>query len=294
MLLKYKNKNFPYPVLSPFTDDYVGDNFKIDFDFENNNEHVNIETNLKLSSEYINELITRGKAKFALRIECSKSRYRRNYTFKSRKFTVNIDAGMIEGLVRLSPFIICTSSIDDYNCDMFHEDYGDRLYALNSGDIIAVTDEIKFYPNKDKDPLEKVTSMFKFCLNYSDNPSTAYDVDHGGNYVKILMSESSHKILQTLTSSKTRNKNIQHILSAKFIVPTLIYLIDLLELSEADEYESYRWYHVLKRRLDELGYDINDLSSNTAVKLAQEIINDPVTSSMSVLEEQFLGGDYSE
>lgn len=287
--MKYKNQNYPYPVLSPFSDDYVEDEFSFDIKAKNNIDYVEISIQFSLKSSYLNKIIEKGKAVFAVRIESSRSRYRKLYIFKEKNNKIEISSGSIEGKVKLTPFIICNRELNNYKSDNFHEDYGDRSYELNIGDIIAISNEREIITNKDRDPLRKVTSMFSFCLNDTKN-APAFDIDHSGDRIKIKLSKNNYKILQKLK----RSEKLQYILSAKFIVPTLIHILYILESDNPGDYEEKRWYYVLKKQMDKLGYNIDNYENQSIVKLAQEIINDPVSESMNVLDQQLIRGDFSE
>ena len=62
MLITYRE--YPYPVLSYFSDDYNDHTFKSEISYEVENGMLNLKIDLELTSETLKELINENKAIF--------------------------------------------------------------------------------------------------------------------------------------------------------------------------------------------------------------------------------------
>ncbi len=65
-----RNKTFPYPVLRPFSDDYIDVEFDTNVDFSSSEGVVTADIGYRVSSSELIEQIKIGNAKFVSIVSC--------------------------------------------------------------------------------------------------------------------------------------------------------------------------------------------------------------------------------
>lgn len=269
--MKLKHRHFPYPVLSPFTDDVTG-NFEVDFDLKVTESEMQFSAQFKLENATLQQLITERKVIFAIHIECSSTMQRFLKKSSEVNFTFNINQKLLSNVVEVNFFIIANDDIKAYSNSDFHEDYEGLAFSLQKGDQLAFTETIKI--NITKEPIVQTSSIFEIALNpIKDAPLIATDFQE-----KIIISVPKVTYDEINNLRGFIGEDVDQIFIAIYYLPALIealyYIRDLIEQDQLYEVESTAWYRSIANRLKGLGKDLEQLDIDDNIPdLAMKILD---------------------
>lgn len=280
--MQISSRQYPHPVLSYYSDDFPNSEFQASLKNSKTQTTYLFDAECVTSSEGIQQLITRGKAKYAFHFECQTTRYRRIFSSFDNKFTFQLPAQDVDSKVQICAFIIATDNIDNYMLNEFHPDYEGFSFQIKKGDILALDMERSFYAEKEIDPLRRIPSIFSIQPNRNDE-AQAIEVDSSGN--KIVIKLSLHNFDQYKTISL--NSSLQPLLSSMIVIPALVSILEMLknEQNADNDYEECRWYQVISTRLKDFGIELGDhnFEQESTISIAQKLIGDPLTQSLGAL-----------
>ena len=78
---------------------------------------------------------------------------------------------------------------------------------------------------------------------------------------------------------------MQQIFHSIVIFPALVYMINELKMEGGDDYRTHNWYVSLEQAYKNKGKDFEEeiLSEKTAIELAQDILQENINRSMSIV-----------
>ena len=282
--MEIKERLYPYPVLSWYSDDYVDKMFQPSTEVTGNKKFYKIILTYKTSSKSINNLIKEKKATYALHLECTSTRFRSIYKFDDENYEIDIPVGDLNDKVQATRVIIANDEIINYSSPEFHEDFSGRSFNLNKGDVIAIGCPYTFFADKKDDELAKLPSIFSIKKN-SDEAAPSVDVDISSEKIVIYLSSNIHERFSLLNVDQL----LRTTLVSSIYVPALIYTLEkLTQITNHEDFEELRWYRVLAKRLKDLNFDITRLDSENSVVIANALIDDPMLSSLKDLKEILL------
>jgi hypothetical protein len=280
--MQIKPRLYPHPVLAWFSDDYKEKIFQPSFNIEGNRGFYKISMLCRTSSKSLRQLISEGRAAYALHVECTTTRYRGMFTSANESFEIDIPVSDIDGKVEACRLIVATTEINNYASEEFHSDFTGRSFNLLKGDTLAVAEDITFFADKKEDELARLPSIFAIQKNLNVKAETI-DIDLSKERITISLSSTAHSQFLSLNSDPL----LRSTLCSTLLFPTLIYTLGVLAKKEDRESLSeLRWYRSLSRRLKELGIQVESLdndSTENAVVLANRLIGDVLASSMEEL-----------
>ena len=230
-------------------------------------------------------MVEQKKARYAVHIECTQTRYRNIFRSESDKFSFDVDAGMLDGNVEVTSFILATKPLDKYRNEFFHPDYAKLTFRVRKGDTLAVGQDREFTAEKKSDPLRKVPSIFSIQPN-DLGEATGIDVDTSGHKVTVKLARPIYDTYSTLRS----DQSLHQILSSAVIVPALVDVLDEIRRAAVDggisEYKDRRWYLVVGRRLREMGIDPEnaDTFNESSLRIAHVMLGQPLGRSLEDLK----------
>lgn len=283
--MQIKPRSYPRPVLAHFCDDIINSIFQPVVTVKGNKNAYVFDAVFKTNNAKLLELIAQKKARYAVHIECTQTRYRDIFKSEAEKFSFEVSAGMLDGRVEVTSFILATNGIDKYQNENFHPDYAKLTFRVRKGDTLAVGQDREFTAEKKSDPLRKVPSIFSIVP--SDDPeATGIDVDTTGSKVRVTLSRANYDAYVGLKS----DQSLHAMLAAAVIVPALVAVIDEIKRAAADgsiqSYGDRRWYLVVARRLNEIGIDPEnpDTFVETSLRIAHEMVGQPLAASLAGLK----------
>jgi hypothetical protein len=279
--MQIKPRSYPHPVLSHFGNDVVGSIFQPVVTVKGSKKTYVFNAVFKTNNVDLLGLVAQKKARYAVHLECSQTRYRDIVTSFTNEFEFEIDAGLLDGRVEVTSFILAAKPLSKYRNSGFHKDYAKLTFKVREGDTLAVGLDREFVAEKKMDPLRKVPSIFSIVQN--DEPdATGMDIDAGGPKVLIRLSKSNFESYTFLR----QDQSLQPMLSAFVIVPALVEIIEKIRHASAERelgsLSDLRWFIVITRELKKVDIDPNDPDSfvDSSLKIAHQLIDQPLNDSL--------------
>ncbi len=260
-----RNKTFPYPVLRPYSDDYIDVEFDANVDFTSKDGVVTADISYRVSSSELVEQIKIGNAKFVSIVSCRETYFRDVLTSDTKQIVKNFDVGNLRGEVKVDSYIIAVKKIPSFSSPDINPVYGRDSFAFTPGDVLAQDETAVFYI--DRDLFKPVTSVFDLVKNpeYSEGEwRISLDDDHIQIVVSTAMKES--------IDNARNNTNMKVILLNSIYFTAAVHAIQRLKEFGTD-YEEKKWGRVFYRQIHNNGLD---LVSTDAYILAQKLMKYPL------------------
>lgn len=270
--MKIKHRHFPYPVLSPFSDDIIGEPLKAEIEAKALEKDMQFTVKFGLENTTLLQLIESGLAVYAVHLECSSTMKRFFEKSEYPDFTFTINHKLLNNIVEINFFVIANEDIKAYRNEHFHEDFEGATFNIKKGDQLAFTETVKM--NITKEPIAKTASIFELSVNpYDSAPLFAADFQE-----KIVISIPKPIYDEVTNLRGFIGADVDQLLITMYYVPALIeglyYVQDLLETDDVHQVESSIWYQSLAKRLEVLGKDIGQLDQEENIpNLAMQILD---------------------
>lgn len=279
MLITYRE--YPYPVLSYFSDDYNDYTFKSEISYEVDNGMLNLKIDLELISKTLKELINENKAIFVAHIECKNTRYRKKYTTNENQFNIAISQEEINDDVEVLLMIVSKTNMNDFASEEFNEDFQGIEFTIEKGDVLAIDTNKIINVQKDDDGLKKTPSIFS--ITGLDNNKRPLDWEAGSDKILIKLSKDNFEKYKSINN----NPKFKSVLATVIVLPVITEIICNFEDLEED-YEDTRWFRVLEKQLTKAGINTSAISSGDAVATAQKILPGLLEKSLANIEQMLM------
>lgn len=259
-----RNKTFPYPVLRPFSDDYIDVEFQTNVDFSSNEGVVTSDISYRVSSSELVDQIKSGNAKFVSIVSCRETYFREVITSDAKQVVKNFDVGNLRGEVKVDSYIIAIKKIPSFSSSDINPEFGRDSFAFTPGDVLAQDETAVFYI--DRDLFKPVTSVFDLVKNpeYSEGEwRINLDDDHIQIAVSAAMKES--------IDNARNNTTMKVILLNSIYFSAAVHAIQRLK-EGGDDYEEKKWSRVFYRQIHNNGLDL----TSDAYILAQKLMKHPL------------------
>lgn len=271
--MRVRYKLFPYPVLCSETDDYLDNQFYVDFKVAKNINEIQFSMSLIMNDEKLQQMIRDKMIEIVYHFECSKTLFRKLYSTNCMEKIISIEEKYLNGRLDVCCFLIARKSFGEYINNNFNDDYDRRSFNIKKGNILAFYNLPKIEFTKNTDELSSVSSIFSI-LRREDVEKKGITIELDGDKIKIwLGNEEFYKY-----RDNARNALFQPMLHAILILPTLIYAFDVLAKDGIEEYEQNRWFKALSKVLETSGITLTaeTIDDYGSFELAQKILNFPV------------------
>lgn len=260
-----RNKTFPYPVLRPFSDDYVDVEFQTNVDFSSNEGVVTTDISYRVSSAELVEQVKNGNAKFVSMVSCRETYFREVIASDVKNVLKNFDVGNLRGEVKVDSYIIAVKKIPSFSSQDINIEFGRDSFAFTPGDVLAQDETAVFYI--DRDLFKPVTSVFDLVKNteFSEGEWRIYlDDDHIQIEVSTAMKES--------IDNARNDTSMKVILLNSIYFSAAVHAIQRLKEFGSD-HEEKKWSRVFYRQIHNNGLD---LVGTDAYILAQKLMKYPL------------------
>lgn len=295
--MELRNRLYPYPVLSPFTDDYINSSFETIVDLERVEYSLRVHMWSELRNDELKTLLESDKVKYVYHVECPQTGYRTAVASNTEETFHEIADNKVRGQLQVCSFIVANDNFSDYSNACLHEDYSGFTFEIDAGCIMAVGSQVNFEIEKDLNDLSFAPSVILICKNLDeDTKGVIVDMNHSKLIIKIPEKAYYNYV------SLTKEIEAKSILRSMIIIPAIAHALQ--EVAKRDpqsrfEFSRYSWYLALKKNLLEVF--ACDIESDTFVdqdmlNLAQKIINNPLDGALEILARDFgaIEGDYEE
>jgi hypothetical protein len=259
--------SFPYPVLSPWSDDITGANFSTEIKFREDKEsnQVSIHFAATLSHPQIETLIKEGQATFGCYIKCIETGLRRLIPLSFPNGVHHFSPGAMLGNVYIRPMIWSVAQIVKYKPKGLHPEF-ENTFDLGSGAIIAIDEEQVIEVTRP--PLPNVESYFEIKSS-EELLEGDFELDLESNSVVVRMGPSTFKLVQGLRHTDEATRTV---LMNSLYVQVVMQVLYELSISGKEPYEQYRWLYPFSLKCESLGINLEEYSGITG---AQKLLGQP-------------------
>lgn len=239
-----RSASFPHPVLGSGED--VAGALTCDLPSVDTNGPTTVVdiAGLLCSNGSISRMIEAGDAEFAIRLDCGSTLFRRTYTTRAAATTLSLQSGQLQGNVELRVSVQTTKAVAGYHPEGLHPDYGEAVFPLQSGAIIAMAPLFSFELEDEFDPLDATGSSL-FRVRQMDSVDDPVRFDFGApSRIFIWLSKNE------FTKYSQIQGNFPGIIHVGLVFPCLIKAIERVRASSEAESE---WERKLRELLDRSG-----------------------------------------
>jgi len=260
-----KNKVFPYPVLRPYSDDYLRSEFQVAVEMSTDGTTVEMSLAFRVSSDELSQEILKGNAQYVATVACRETYHRKVKSSKDSSFNICFSEGQLRGEIRVDGFIVAIKKIDEFKCTDINPEFGRESFQYTPGDVLAQVETTVFFI--DKALFKPVTSVFDLVSKDSlvaGEWRVSVDEDH----VQIQVPPD---LKQSIDSARN---SVPHkiVLLNSIYFSAVVHVIQHLKDTH-DDYESRKWSRVIFRQIHNLGLDI---VTTDAYLLAQRLMKNPM------------------
>lgn len=288
-----KNRLFPYPILSPNTNDYRDAVFNTEINHEIIDDDVIFKYEILLNNKGIIDLIDSECASVSFLIECPITSFRELYNTNVYSGQFLINSNKVSNFLTITVYIIANKTIDDYKNETFNDIYNKLSFRIQAHGLLGIGDSFKIPIIKDYDEIKSVTSIFSVIPDHeSSNNLVTRDLFSSGKKIIIKLPKEQFDNYKVI-SKDPRNNPIIH---SMIIIPILVEIFTLLKLTEEwDDYEINAWFFSLEKAFEKRSLTFNQelLEIYDPYHLAQLILDAPIINGIDkLLKISILGEDF--
>ena len=265
--------NYPYPVIRPYSEDYIDTVFMGELTVTPENDGYYIHPKFSVANTEIQRMIDAGKLTYAIEIECV-STWLRKLVRITNNTTQKIDPTFIHETVELTPCIIAMEKITDFTNSDFAEEYRSIKYTINVGEVVGIGQKRTFDAFYQNDIIKNGSSIVHF---EGRDTLKVLSCDFTGNLINITLPTEQFEDYKDCGYNKKKYKMLNAILSIPVVVEAIgIIGNDENNPDEKSGFEGKSWYKTIVANLKR--YAEND--DNKYKKL----LNKPFTAAEILLE----------
>jgi hypothetical protein len=207
-----------------------------------------------------------------LHVECSNTLFRRAYDFQGAAHRVSIPADNLNDAVEVNVFMRAVNRIPAYYNPGAHPDYGDAVFDVRRGDILAVGEGQIFHIESSFDSLSRIGSIMQVAESPKEG-DVPMEPEFDGEKIVIFLSKADfadYKLLKL-------NEGIAVPLTTTIVLPVLVEALHVLKEDSEGSDDGRRWVRALTRRIESLGLTVD----SSPIILAQKLLELPVKRSLS-------------
>src|SRR5882724_4995183 len=115
--MRFEERAFPYPVLSPIRDDVQPNAFGASLTVVPDPQAYQLNFGFDLKNPTLLSLIEKGTATYTVHVECGSNFFRQMFSFATPDGRVTIPADELIGTVEVSFFVTAANPVADYRID---------------------------------------------------------------------------------------------------------------------------------------------------------------------------------
>jgi hypothetical protein len=248
------DRSFPHPVLSPFRDDVLPNEFFLKLKIQPDAEVFYIHHEFVHENETIHGLTGSGKAHYAIHVECKRNYFRKVFLLKEARGGISISASDLVGHVEMVGLVVSAGSIADYAPSGMHPDYEGRGFSLDVGDVLAASQTQSFEAYTDYDPLARISSIMTVRQS-EDLDEGPMAVDLEDDKITVVLSKTDF----TRYTDLKADPSLGPLLANQVVVPALLEALHEMRGLPDEEFEldmQKRWFRSVHKKISDLGIDI--------------------------------------
>ena len=266
----WNSREFPYPLLAPWTDDYGDKEFGavVPRAVLNNGKDISLTIKYRLTSQYLLALVSAGKAHYLALVSCSKTSMRFAYPSTQDEDVHVLDASDYSESIELRPYLVATENIDGFASDEHTAEFGyfkPDGFDIPAASILAVGDRA-VVTLEDGDSPNSVIDLVS-------NPKIQdgrFDVYLDDHRIKVHVSPNDKNQIEAI---RDRDKS----LAMATLYPSIYLHVVTEALRNISEYPEAPWVHTMRESIAKHNINVDDEElKNNALSHAQTLMDRPV------------------
>lgn len=270
-----RQKTFPYPVLRPFSDDYMDVDYQTNTEFTITGNEITLNCSFLTSSEELQNEIEKGYAKFVSIVSCRDTYFRKVIQTKERSISIELDADSLRGEVLVDSYIVAVKDINGFRSQDINPEFAQEAFFFNAGQILAQDETSAIYI--DRELFKPLSSVFELVKN-EQLTGGKWKVGVDSDNVQIEVSAEMKESIDNARNSKLSRA----VLINSLYFSAVTHAIQMLK--DVKDFGDLKWARVMQRQIHNKGIDID---SNEAYSIAQELMKHP----LSVLRSNVFMGE---
>jgi hypothetical protein len=271
--------NYPYPVLGN-ADDVLG-SFHTNVQFSPSSDFYDIDIAFGLEHTDLESMIQEKQACFAVEIVCPSTFHRSVVKTSDTAISVSIPAEQLRDRVEMSTYIISLADFDDFIPAGIHPDLAGEPFVVESGDILAISENYAFLADPQFDPLRDSAASF-IKVRENTTQEKTMDIEPDARALTIMLSSTAYKAYE---QARQFEPDVIH---SAVVLPVLADVLGQLRDGEADFLES-PWCDRLREMIV-----ARNLEATPALEAAEELLGDPILRTLVSLAEKQDNRDFEE
>lgn len=269
----WNSREIPYPLLAPWTDDYGDKEFRavVPHAILNNGKDISLTIKYQLTSQYLLDLISAGKAHYLALVSCSKTSIRFAYPSTQDEDVHVLDATDYSESIELRPYIATAENINGFASDEHAPEFG--LFKRGGFDIPPAS--ILAVGEPSRVTLEEGDSP-NSVVDLVSNPKIddgRFEVDLTDHRIKVYVSPNDKNQIEAI-----RERDREMTGSEMATLFPSIYLCAVTEaLRNLSEHPEARWVRTMRESIAKHNINVDDEElKDNALSHAQTLMDRPV------------------
>jgi hypothetical protein len=262
-----KNKAFPYPVLRPFSDDYVDGEFQATVEFRVSKETIKVDIGYAISSDEIEKEIQNGNAEYVAMISCRDTYYQHVLRSSGNTVAADFDKGQLRGEVKVDPYVVAKKDISPFASPDINPEFGEGPFSFVAGDVLAQDDAQVFYI--DRDLFKPITSVFEL-VKKDEQSDWVWTIGFDEEHIQI---EVSPKMKESIDSARNMKNNRVVLINSIYFAAVMQAIQKLQDTDTRATYGDRKWAKVILAQAHNKGLDIN---AGDAYLIAEQLMQHPM------------------
>ena len=287
-MMRWNSRLFPYPLLARWTDDYGERDFSVKLTGTlTSKRKINLGIEFQNGSEFLRNLVTDGKAQYALVVSCAATSARKVIAapFPDGRDAIELDADDYLNELSSIPYIVSTKELREFispeHAGEFREAFPSG-FTIPEGGILGAGVVVR----TPIEPESNATSVIDLVAN-DKVPEGQMIVDLDKQRIKIALSPEDKALVEALRQKSPYSREMTMLFSSLYL-PAVVEAIRKLSSSPSE----YRWMTVLKNALEKHGIDMeSDSLADDAFVHAQTILKSPIGRALTAYKDSEGGED---
>jgi hypothetical protein len=260
-----RSKTFPYPVLRPYSDDYVDAEFQALAEFEIKDNNIKVSCSFQTSSTELQNQIALGAARYISILSCRETYFRKVLSTSGDTIEEHLKADALRGEVMIESYIVATKELKNYSSPDINPEFEKKRFDFQPGQILAQDEPQAIYIERDL--FRPFSSVFYLVKN--DNLS-------GGEWKVSLeqdnvLIEVSALMKESIDNSRSDNLS-RTVLINSIYFSAVVHVIQ--RLKDGNEFHELKWARIIEQQIHNNNIDID---TTDAYIVAQKLMKHPLT-----------------
>lgn len=280
-MVMWNDRSLPYPVLAPWTDDYLDRSFGLELPHSvlSSDGDINITLRYNLDSQFLLNLINEGRAEYTTLIVCGRTMSRKAISGQHAETVEILDANNYADTIEFTPYITAKTAMEEFSSDEHNPEFRTLQpaeYSVPNSGVLAVGNRITI----DLDPIANVDSIFDLVPSSSLDRGR-FEVDVEDDRIKIEVNRDDRAELDRWLDQGRSSTG------SAALHPGLYLHALTLALSRLEENQERRWTAVLRNRLEALGLQTDQEEiSQRLLEYGQRLLQHPLGFMLEALKSE--------